>query len=374
MPPARDPAASAWMRRRPARPACGTSRAALAALLAAAAALLGGCASGATRLDRDQVDYARAVALSQKRQTLSNIVALRYADAPSFLSASQIIAGYSLDTSFNGTLSGVISGIVGSSAQLGGVATFSDHPTFTFTPTTGEELAEGYIRPMAPALILPLAQSGVPIDLLLRIAVQSIGRLQNSAALSGANSSGSVEFFELLYVLRRLQIAGALTIRFAKDNAGNHVFMAIDPGDNAQAAVDARKARELLRMSAPEIELVYGAGSEDGHKIGVITRSIQGVLSEIGAQIDVPDPDVSGHTTLPTVRTIGLETRPTIVVHVGDKAPRDAYADIVYRNRHYWIDSGDFDSKFAFSVVQNLILLAEVSQNGKNPVITIPAG
>ena len=39
------------------------------------------------------------------------------------------------------------------------MAGYSDHPTFTFTPTTGQSYAKTYLRPLAPAQLLPLAQA-----------------------------------------------------------------------------------------------------------------------------------------------------------------------------------------------------------------------
>jgi hypothetical protein len=44
----------------------------------------------------------------------------------------------------------------------------------------GEYFAKAYIHPLAPALILPLADSGIPIDLLLCITTQSIAGLDNA--------------------------------------------------------------------------------------------------------------------------------------------------------------------------------------------------
>ena len=56
-----------------------------------------------------------------------------------------------------------------------GTLAYADHPTFTFTPMTGDYFARAYIHPFAPAVILPLANSGVPVDLLLRIGVMELG-------------------------------------------------------------------------------------------------------------------------------------------------------------------------------------------------------
>jgi hypothetical protein len=227
---------------------------------------------------------------------------------------------------------------------------------------------------MAPATVLPLAQSGVPIALLLRITVQSIGGLRNSAALAGADSAGSPGFFDLIHALRRLQLAGVLSIRYASEKGEGHVYLDIDASRDSSPAVldDVRRVRALLHLSAPEVEVVYGATPHRGAVLGIVTRSMLGVLSEIGAQIEVAPDDVAASAALPTVKLVG-ETRPIIVVKVGDTAPPANFVQVSYAGRYFWIESNDFDSKYAFSVVQNLIALAEVSDNSKAPIVTIPA-
>ncbi len=353
-----------------------TLRPLLSSLLCAS--LLLGCSSfGSKRLEHDQVDYARAIDRAQKRQTLANIVALRYADTPTFLPVTQVIAAYSFEGSVSGSISGIIGGDADASGTVGAGAGYSNRPTFTFSPVNGEEFAQSYIRPLSPALVLPLAQSGVPIDLLLRIVAQSVGDLHNSAALSGPSSAGSAGFFEMIHLLRSLQLKGALTVRFARDDSGNRVFLAIDPthSDDDEIRKQARRVQQLLHLQDAdnEFEIVYGAAPKDRKAISIVTRSVLGILTELGAQIDVPEADVNDQATVATVRMIGVETRPTIAIHVGESAPKDAYATIRYGQHDYWIERRDFDSKFAFSVVQNLMALAESSQNGKVPIVTIPA-
>jgi hypothetical protein len=100
---------------------------------------------------------------------------------------------------------------------------------------------------------------------------------------------------------------------------------------------------------------------------------VLGILTDLGAQVNVPDEQIGRGATKPTIGLIGGETRPTIVVNVGKKAPPDAYVDILYGQQQYWIDRRDFDSKYAFTVVQNLMALAEVTQSSKAPIVTIPA-
>ncbi|HKY89740.1 MAG TPA: hypothetical protein VJM11_01820 [Nevskiaceae bacterium] len=339
---------------------------------------LTGCASlGSARLQHDQVDYALALTSAQKRQTLINIVGLRFGESPSVLPVTQVIAAYEFDGSASASFSATDADGALGSAALGIGAGYGNHPTFTFTPVTGEEYAGSYIRPLAPSLVLPLMQSGVPIDVLLRIAVQSAGPLRNTAALAGDDSAGDAGFFELIHALRRLQLNGALVLRVEAGDV-QRVFLSIDPERAADVEVtrDAADVRRLLRLPEDlrEVEIVYGAVARAAGQIAIVTRSVTGILTELGAQVEVPEREVASGATTPTVGTLGVESKPTIVIRCGAAAPADAYVSVQRQGTAYWIERTDFDSKFAFSVLQSLIALAQSDRASPAPVVTIPAG
>ena len=114
------------------------------ALGALALLALTGCKSiGPDTVARDRHSYSDSIAESWKRQTLLNIVKLRYLDPPIFVDVGQIISGYTLETALSagGAVSSDPAGsaIGGSSASLGGSVRYTDRPTVTYLPMTGNK-------------------------------------------------------------------------------------------------------------------------------------------------------------------------------------------------------------------------------------------
>ncbi|GAJ28908.1 hypothetical protein [Acidomonas methanolica] len=363
---------------------------------------LGGCFSiGPGRLTHDQLDYSRALGETQKHEMLLNIVRIRYADPPTFLDTTQVIAGYQLSRTLNGGFyaypAAVTSYLFGS-----GSATMQETPTFTYQPETGQQYAENVVRPISPVVVMPLSLGGLPIDSLLRLTAQSIDGLSNVRALgAGPGGGGSLKFYLLLHDLRQLQVAGAMTIRIATDppkggqaddhdksdsahggtgsgsggaNGVEHAFLVLPAtSDPALASIQA-EVRRLLMLSphAEEAEIVYGPYPKVPGQIAILTRSMFAILSQIAYEIIVPDEDVTSGRTPPTISPVGIETRPDVVVHSGKELPDDIYTGVKYRNRWFWIEDSDFHSKLSFTMIQILAALAATSHS-PGAVITIPA-
>src|ERR1039457_5033321 len=91
----------------------------------------------------DRFDYSTAIADSWKQQTLLNIVKLRYMDLPVFVDVASIVSGYSMQTgvSINGTLSSQ-NALQGNYLAAGGQAIYTDRPTITYVPPTGEKFLQ----------------------------------------------------------------------------------------------------------------------------------------------------------------------------------------------------------------------------------------
>ncbi|NHO42948.1 hypothetical protein GOB83_12310 [Acetobacter fabarum] len=345
-----------------------------------------GCYSiGSYKLGKDQDQYASSMIEASKRQTLSNLVRLRYADTPGFLDTTQLISGYQLQRS--GFL-GVASDTFPIRPNGGIAAQLQESPTFTFQPVTGDAYAHNFLRPLPPASLLPLAMGGLPIDVLLRLSVQSIDLFSNNRPFS--RNAGDIDaevdahsaaFFSLLHDLRLLQAAGLLNIQLqqasgtnGKEIENSRVFMSISSTTDPNLAAIAEKTKKQLNFSpkSERMEVVYGVGAPSPGQIKMLTRSMLSILGQIAYQIQIPDDEVSSGNTRKSVDVAGNNgAKPLMNVHSGHKQPDNAFVSILYDHYYYWIDRGDFESKLAFTITQ---MLLELSKTTLNPgaVVTIP--
>src|SRR5215472_10080350 len=168
---------------------------------------------GTTRFYQDQLGYSRAVGDAEKSNTLLNTVRLRYGDTPVVLQAAQVISGYQLQRNVTGGFEAFPAANPSTFLNGSASAQLQQSPTFTFQPLSGAQYAQSFIQPLSPTNLLPLVMGDLPIDVLFRLAVQSINGLSNTVALTQTGAAGSPDFFLLLQDLRQLQITGLLSIR-----------------------------------------------------------------------------------------------------------------------------------------------------------------
>jgi hypothetical protein len=358
-----------------------------------------GCGSiGPARLDRDQLDYTRTLAEAGKRRTLFNLVRIRYGEPPSFVSVAQVVSGYTLQGTAQAGLNAYPSIASASDfATLLGTIQYTDRPTFTLTPMTGERFVQAYLRPYSPADVVSLVQGGTPVDVLFQLVAQSVGPLQNTHPLAGPSRSGSPEFPELLGHLRALQEAGVLRVRLHRERDGGaahaapaapsaqaaggaRVFLAFDARHAPAARALVARTYHLLRVdpAARELEVVYGPGrdtaSARAREVPMLTRSLLNVLSAAAAEVEVPEEDVRAGRTAATLREPG-SPRPAIVVRSGpSEPPAGSYAAVRVADHWYWVDGADYGSKVAFSILELLRSIAEGTHGAAPPTLTIPAG
>jgi hypothetical protein len=326
----------------------------------------------AGRVTVDRMDYGQVIAESWKRQTLLNVVRLRYADAPVFLDVASVINSYSIA----GTVSAgaqVSNTQIGDNAALGAGGTWSNTPTVTYQPLMGDRFTKSLLQPVPPSAVFQLMQGGWPADLVMRTVVRSINGLRNDALGAG----GDPGFRQLVEALSRIQRAGGLGIRVEARKDGTAVIIVLRREAAAAGLIeDARLVRELLGLEedTSDIEIAYGLVPRNGREVAMISRSMLELILELGFGIDLPAGHITDGRTTPGRQQPG-EATPTPLARIrsGPAAPPDSYAAVPYKGYWYWIDDNDITSKRIFTFLLILFSLAETGQGSSAPIVTVPS-
>jgi hypothetical protein len=341
--------------------------------IALASLLIGGCAGvPPTNVTADRMDYGQVVAESWKRQTLLNVVRLRYADAPVFLDVASIINSYTVGRSANASAE-LPSRVDPNVLTIGGAATWSNTPTVTYQPLLGDRFTKSLLQPIPPASVFQLLQGGWGANLVFPTVVGSVNGLRNTS-LGVAADPG---FDELTEALSRIQRAGNIGIRVEARKDGGGVLAVIRRAESGtKLGEDSQRVRRLLGLGedVSEFEIAYGLVPRNPNEVAVLTRSMMEIMLQLGFGIDLPAAHTTGGRALPGQRQPGdAEAAPLVRIRSGTEAPADAYAAVPYRGYWYWIDDSDIASKRMFTFLMILFSLAETGQTSAAPVVTVPS-
>jgi len=357
------------------------SRSASASIPALAVALmLAGCVHlGPRTVTVDRFDYSTAIADSWKQQTLLNIVKLRYHDLPVFVDVASIVSGYSLQTGVNvgGTLS-TERAVQGNFLSAGGQAIYTDRPTITYVPLTGEKFLRGLVTPIDPKSIFSLLQSGYGADFILALTVESLNGLRNRSFAGGTLREADPEFARVLELLRDVQTAGAVGLRVETDAAKGSTGLLFFRRDGLPAEIVEKSAeiRRLLGLPADQERFVLTFSPLRGApgELAVNSRSMLQIMGAFATYLDVPEAHLREHRALPAFEHAASDGRKDRVrIHSGNEPPADAFAAVRYRDTWFWIDDGDLQTKRAMTAVMFFFTLADTGGSEKLPMVTIPA-
>ena len=339
-------------------------------------ALFTACSSvGPKSINRDQLDYGQSIGQNWKNQLLANLVRLRFGDMPIFLDVGQIVAGYSLETQVSAGLGYGNAFDSSNTAALGAGGKFTDRPTITYTPKTGTDYLTSMLKPIKPASLLGLIQSGYDARLLFTWAVEAINGLQNYSVSAGGKREPDPEFYEFLDRLRALQTSGGIAFKQSTDPATKNDVIVFFR--NVSASEDeleeGKRAREVVGLNTEreKFRVVYSPFAFEDDVLAIQTRSILQIMLAMSGFVDVPGSKAGesfeGYEVPPEMQ------RP-FSVHSGLDKPENSFASINYGGYWYWIDPTDLPSKRVFTLMLFLTTLTSTGGDGSNPVLTIPTG
>ena len=353
----------------------------LASVVALSAMFLAGCRSiGPGTVARDRYDYSSSISESWKRQTLLNIVKLRYLDPPIFVDVGQIVAGYSLETGLTaGANFPETSTVGGDTAIVGGSIRYTDRPTVTYVPLTGNQFVKALMTPLPPESVFFMIQSGWPAEGVLMAAAASLNGLKNQETSLTGVTPPTPEFLRVLELMRNLQRSGFVSLRVKQDSQKQQsTILTLRGKDLPEASLaEISELRRLLRLDpeTTEFALVFGGTAAHDKEVAVLTRSILQIMTTMAGQAEVPAEDVAqGRATPGPKAGDDLTALPRLVrIHSSKSKPADASVAVRYRNSWFWIDDRDLQSKRAFAFMLMLFTLADTGSKEPPPLITIPA-
>jgi hypothetical protein len=345
-----------------------------------AAAVFAGCVHlGPQSVAVDRFDYSAAIADSWKQQTLLNVVKLRYMDLPVFVDVASIVAGYSLQTGV--TVGGVVStdgAIQGNYGSVGGQAIYTDRPTITYVPMTGEKFLRGLITPIDPKNIFFMLQSGYAADFILGLTVESLNGVRNRSMSGGLARAADPEFLRALQLLREVQVAGAVGMRVEEDKAKGSTGVVFFRREDVSTEVleKAAEVRRLLRMPEDQqrFTLTYSPGRGAEGELAVNSRSMLQIMTAFASYLEAPDEHLKDHTVMPAFEDVSTDgSQQATRIRSGKDKPESTFAAVHYRDYWFWIDDSDWHTKRAMTAIMFFFTLADTGSNDKLPLITIPA-
>lgn len=330
-------------------------------------ALLAGCASlGPARVGIDRTDYTERLRESEKEQLLTNIVALRYGDAPMFLGVSSVISQYTREST--GELNVAIAPGAGNDAgSAGGAVVLRETPTVTYTPVTGDRFSRHLLAPLPPAAVLAMMEAGWSTDLLFPLVVRSINGVANQSRAPLFEQRANAEFMPVVAALRRLQASQAISLRVRQSEQTFSAVARLRPSLSPQEQADLAFVVKQLGMSGKggELNVVFATYPHADNELAVATRSMFEVLMELSQCIEMDG--------TPVAPIPGGEA-PLVRIHSGAQQPSGAHVAIQYRGRWFWIDADDERSKHTFLITQVVLSMADTGDKDGAPLVTIPAG
>lgn len=339
---------------------------------------LTGCTSiGPTALPRDRFNYNKAMSNSTNQELLLNMVRLRYDESPLILKVGSISGSISLQRGLavSGTTNFPVPGKANYALNSAGTLSYSDNPIINYTPLDDQTFTQSFLKRLELYDVSLLLESAWSIPRVMRVGFQRIGNAYNAPSSARSTSSHVPEyqnFIDVTYVLRRMQLANALTGFYSKNGDVEDLILVLDKTYRI-------RKDELAILNKAGIEIyknrIILSNQPAPHKVYVITRSVIGIFNYLSKGVIEPPADLKSKVLTETVYANGAHfdwqnvLRGMMKIYFSDKEPTHAYVAIYYRNRWYYIKDNDSDSK------QTLAMLISVSGLVQNsaPATSAPA-
>ena len=365
-------------------------------IMLAVSLLAAGCATtGPVTVRRDRFNFNDAGAESTKEQILLNIVRLRYGEPIYFVDIGSMLSHYTLSAGghysnyksdldvWNNPALRAVYGMRGEpvpgSTTWGANLDYTDSPTITYNPVTGEEFATRVMAPIPPTTIIYLSQSGWSIDRVLECCVQQINDVGNAPIheLAHAEPPDISRFRRLAEILKKAQDKGYLRFGIESVAGENATYLYLPPVPAALES-EAKEVRELLGVSSEpshKVRLTGNAMRLEPNEIAMQTRSLYGCMYALAQGVSVPAEHVQGRQTSTRPSPTDEEDAPRWLRVEHSRLPQiDPFAQVFYNGYWFYVDKSDWSSKRTFALLTYMFSLQSTAKGQAEPLLTVPTG
>ena len=355
--------------------------------------LLTGCtAQGPKNVTGDRFNYTEAISESSTRQMLTNLVRLRYLRFPTFLSVSSVITNYTYrgDVAVGGQ-TGVGGSVVGESFVGGGAnLTYSERPTITYTPLSGEAFTHRMVRPIPVEAISSLGQSGWPVDLLLLTTISRINKVEN-LSFSPVPAPGEIErkrqirenlenyqvFKRVVQIVLIMFDAEIAEVQHHTENSNDLEFVIAKniPPQHQPLEVELR-TKLGLDPTKNKFRITSRTTNLRSDEMSIQTRSLLATMLFLSKGVDVPNVDLTEGNVFPVSTESGNPQKSIVPLHVqtSQTPPEEAFVAAQHRGNWFYVDNSDLQSKRMFTLLMFLFELQAPAGGGAAPLLTLPTG
>lgn len=393
-----------------------------------------GC-MGPTAMRATRGQYNEAIRVTSAEQMLRNLVRLRYGQSIVFLNVTSVSTQFSLDHS--ASISGILNENVGfegknpNSLGLGASASFSERPTITYQPLTGEDFATRMLAPIGLDVAVMMTAAGWGPERVFQTITYQINGLENPIGpreLTPDLKDDSGDFARMTRLLGRIRKARMISLGVkrklvpmsgpipARDVTTSQLLDAAREGrllvlsDDGQTYTlvderhvpvidippdvrdhpDIKEFMELLdlnptldhyELSSTLIGLPEPSSPGQRDQIRIATRSLLTILVSFAEAIEAPASHqaagVVGPSSILGDTLVAREQYARNLLHIRSSPNQPKNAVVAIRHRGYWFYIADDDpsSKATFNLLNALFdLLGGQTASAQAPVLTLPVG
>jgi hypothetical protein len=341
---------------------------------------LSGCVSlGSEAIQGSRTQYNLALLETDDEQLLLNLVRLRYRDRVLFLEASSLTTQFNF-TATAGVAYGYQSNARENSVVRGGVVV-QEKPTVTYAPLQGRDFVERVLSRISLETLLLLSGSGWNPERVFRVCIERMNGLRNATHADGPTPDMAPSFEEFVRATRLLrELRDQDMFSGARGPVEDAPVLRFRP--EAAKLAEYQEFTRLLRLDPGRRVYSFENSLDrlDGETLNIRTRSFLGVMYFLSQSVEVPDRDIQAGRVTITRDENGQPfdwsrvTGGLMQVRTSVEQPESAAVAVRYRDRWFYIDDSDLDSKSTFSLLGQIYALQSGDVSSAAPLLTLPVG